>query len=162
MWLYTIKEGMKALETQGDSPPLTACEDYELEQLDVKMAFLHVLQKGTGPARKILGMEVVRDRGSRIRKVVGKYSKSTERLSDFEVFEEAAYFALQKAVMERFGVKRTKHINVRYYFIREIIKSKVIEVAKIGTKDNADDAFTKVVPGLKFKYCIEILGVGIN
>ncbi|GJT45490.1 hypothetical protein Tco_0954205 [Tanacetum coccineum] len=58
--------------------------------------------------------------------------------------------------------ERTKHINVRYHFIREIVKSKEIEVAKIGTKDNAVDAFTKVVPGLKFKYCMEILGVGIN
>ncbi|GJZ43671.1 putative reverse transcriptase domain-containing protein [Tanacetum coccineum] len=31
--------------------------------------------------------------------------------------------------------ERTKHINVRYYFIREIVKSKAIEVAKIGTED---------------------------
>nr|GEU92944.1 retrovirus-related Pol polyprotein from transposon TNT 1-94 [Tanacetum cinerariifolium] len=47
--------------------------------------------------------------------------------------------------------ERTKHINVRYHFIREIMKSKEIEVAKIGMKDNAADAFTKVVLGLKFK-----------
>ncbi|GJR71569.1 RNA-directed DNA polymerase, eukaryota, partial [Tanacetum coccineum] len=47
--------------------------------------------------------------------------------------------------------ERTKHINVRYHFIREIVESKQIGVAKIGMKDNAVDAFTKVVPGLKFK-----------
>ncbi|GJX33127.1 retrovirus-related pol polyprotein from transposon TNT 1-94 [Tanacetum coccineum] len=58
--------------------------------------------------------------------------------------------------------ERMKHINVRYHFIREIVESKEIEVAKIGTKDNAADTFIKVVPGLKFKYCMEILGVGIN
>ncbi|GKC45325.1 hypothetical protein Tco_1063047 [Tanacetum coccineum] len=58
--------------------------------------------------------------------------------------------------------ERTKHINVRYLFIREIVESKEIEVAKIGTKDNAADAFTKVVPGLKFNYCMKILGVGVN
>ncbi|GJY99068.1 retrotransposon protein, putative, ty1-copia subclass [Tanacetum coccineum] len=58
--------------------------------------------------------------------------------------------------------ERTKHINVRHHFIREIVESKEIEVAKIGTKDNVADAFTKVVPSLKFKYCIEILGVGDN
>ncbi|GJS90771.1 retrovirus-related pol polyprotein from transposon TNT 1-94 [Tanacetum coccineum] len=39
--------------------------------------------------------------------------------------------------------ERTKHINVRYHFIREIVESKEIGVAKIGTKDNAADAFTK-------------------
>ncbi|GKB52121.1 retrovirus-related pol polyprotein from transposon TNT 1-94 [Tanacetum coccineum] len=43
--------------------------------------------------------------------------------------------------------ERTKHINVRYHFIREIVESKEIGVAKIGTKDNAADVFTKVVPG---------------
>ncbi|GKB17957.1 hypothetical protein Tco_0851880, partial [Tanacetum coccineum] len=58
--------------------------------------------------------------------------------------------------------ERTKHINVRYHFIKEIVESKEIEVAKIGTKNNAADAFTKVVPGPKFKYCMKILGVGIN
>ncbi|GJX10007.1 RNA-directed DNA polymerase, eukaryota [Tanacetum coccineum] len=47
--------------------------------------------------------------------------------------------------------KRTKHVNLRYHFIKEIVESKEIEVAKIGTKDNAADAFTKVVPDLTEK-----------
>nr|GEV73848.1 retrotransposon protein, putative, Ty1-copia subclass [Tanacetum cinerariifolium] len=58
--------------------------------------------------------------------------------------------------------ERTKHINVRYHFIREIVEYKEIKVAKIGTKNIASDAFTKVVLCLKFKYCMEMLGVGIN
>ncbi|GKA28530.1 hypothetical protein Tco_0714775 [Tanacetum coccineum] len=56
----------------------------------------------------------------------------------------------------------TKHINVSYHFIREIVESKENEVAKIGTKYNAANVFTKVFPGPKFKYCMEILDVGIN
>ncbi|GJX33968.1 retrotransposon protein, putative, ty1-copia subclass [Tanacetum coccineum] len=82
---------------------------------------------------------------------------------------EAEYMALTEVVKESIWLKgllielgRTKHINVRYHFIREIVESKEIEVAKIGTYDNAADAFTKVVPGPKFKYCMEILGVGAN
>ncbi|GJW92965.1 hypothetical protein Tco_0172637 [Tanacetum coccineum] len=58
--------------------------------------------------------------------------------------------------------ERTKHINVRYHLIREIMESREIKVEKIGTEDNAADAFTKVVLGPKFKYCMEILGVGAN
>nr|GEX17404.1 aspartyl-tRNA synthetase [Tanacetum cinerariifolium] len=58
--------------------------------------------------------------------------------------------------------ERTKHINVRYHFIREIVDSIEIEVAKIGTNNNAANAVIKVVPGPKFKYCMKILGVGIN
>ncbi|GJY93789.1 hypothetical protein Tco_0509571 [Tanacetum coccineum] len=72
-----------------------------------------------------------------------------------------------KGIQIRYGrmtrkKKETKHINMRYHFIREIMESKEIEVAKIGTKDNAVDASTKVVPGPKFEYCMKILGVGIN
>nr|GFB81259.1 hypothetical protein [Tanacetum cinerariifolium]GFB81362.1 hypothetical protein [Tanacetum cinerariifolium] len=49
---------------------LTACEDYELEQLDVKTSFLHEFDmKELGLARKILRMEIIRDRGSRTLKV---------------------------------------------------------------------------------------------
>ncbi|GJV31084.1 retrovirus-related pol polyprotein from transposon TNT 1-94 [Tanacetum coccineum] len=46
--------------------------------------------------------------------------------------------------------------------LREIMESKEIGVAKIGTKHNAVDAFTKVVPGPKFKYCMKIRGVEAN
>nr|GEZ72740.1 hypothetical protein [Tanacetum cinerariifolium] len=44
----------------------------------------------------------------------------------------------------------------------EIVEHKEIKVAKIGTKNIASDAFTKVVLCLKFKYCMEMLGVWIN
>ena len=50
--------------------------------------------------------------------------------------------------------KRTKHIDVRYHFIREI---KVIKVNKIGTADNLAD--TKLVPSRKFEHCLELLDV---
>ncbi|GJZ02058.1 retrotransposon protein, putative, ty1-copia subclass [Tanacetum coccineum] len=73
---------------------------------------------------------------------------------------EAEYMALTKAVKESIWLKGLLiKLGVN---LREIVESKEIEVVKIGMKDNANDAFTKVVPGPKFKYCMEILGVGIN
>ncbi|GKC88245.1 retrotransposon protein, putative, ty1-copia subclass [Tanacetum coccineum] len=314
-WVRAMKEEMSSLKENRilelvDQPPgqkmglttmrvikaillLTACEDYELEQLDVKMAFLHgnleetiymrqppglkkeratsngfshnnydscvyfkefapdFDMKELGLAKKILGMEIVRDRvglcaiGSTLQgslmylmmctrpdiayavSIVSRsrnqgkhvdvdgfvdadYAKDPDKGKSITGYvfmvhgcvvswkatlqhvvalstTEAEYMALTEAVKESIWLKgqliklgvnlrsvvvncdnqsaiylsrnamfheRTKHINVRYHFIREIVESKEIEVAKIGTKDN--------VPGLKFKYCMKILGVGIN
>nr|GEV16929.1 retrovirus-related Pol polyprotein from transposon TNT 1-94 [Tanacetum cinerariifolium] len=53
--------------------------------------------------------------------------------------------------------ERTKHINVSYHFIKEVLEAKTVKVLKVGTKHNAADALTKVVPGLKLQHCLELL-----
>ncbi|GJR40446.1 retrotransposon protein, putative, ty1-copia subclass [Tanacetum coccineum] len=58
--------------------------------------------------------------------------------------------------------ERTKHINVRYHFIREVLEANTVKVLKMGTEHNAADALTKVVPGLKFQHCLELLNVGVG
>nr|GFC37010.1 retrovirus-related Pol polyprotein from transposon TNT 1-94 [Tanacetum cinerariifolium] len=58
--------------------------------------------------------------------------------------------------------ERTKHINVRYHFIREVLEAKTVEVLKVGTEHNAADALTKVIPGHKLQHCFELLSVGIG
>nr|GEZ20399.1 retrovirus-related Pol polyprotein from transposon TNT 1-94 [Tanacetum cinerariifolium] len=57
---------------------------------------------------------------------------------------------------------RTKHINVCYHFVREVLKAKTVKVLKVGTEHNAADALTKVVPGLKLQHCLEFPNVGIG
>ncbi|GJX38401.1 retrovirus-related pol polyprotein from transposon TNT 1-94 [Tanacetum coccineum] len=42
--------------------------------------------------------------------------------------------------------ERTKHINVRYHFIRDALEAKTVEVLKVGTEHNVADALTKVNP----------------
>lgn len=46
--------------------------------------------------------------------------------------------------------ERTKHIDVKLYFIRDVVSSGRIEVEKIDTDDNPADAFTKVLSVAKF------------
>ena len=53
--------------------------------------------------------------------------------------------------------KRTKHIDVRYHFLRS---EKRIQVQKIGIADNPADMFTKPVPVSKFQHCLDLLNVG--
>jgi hypothetical protein len=55
--------------------------------------------------------------------------------------------------------ERTKHIDVRYHFIRDIIYQKQVEVKKIGTAENPADMMTKPIPVVKFKFCLDLIGV---
>ncbi|CAL1377182.1 unnamed protein product [Linum trigynum] len=52
--------------------------------------------------------------------------------------------------------ERTKHIYVRYHFLR--IKKR-IKVKKVGTANNPADMFTKPVPRGKFEHCLDLLNV---
>ncbi|KAL5547707.1 hypothetical protein UlMin_002938 [Ulmus minor] len=56
--------------------------------------------------------------------------------------------------------ERTKHVDVRYHFIREKVTERKILVEKISTEDNPADAGTKVLPLSKFKLCFDLLRVG--
>ena len=57
--------------------------------------------------------------------------------------------------------ERTKHIDVHYHFLREIISQDNIIVRKIGTSDNAAHMLTKPIPISKFQPCLDIIGVHI-
>ena len=45
---------------------------------------------------------------------------------------------------------RTKHIDVRFHFVRDVLDEEDIELMKILTKNNPSDMLTKVVTGVKF------------
>ncbi|GKA01514.1 retrovirus-related pol polyprotein from transposon TNT 1-94 [Tanacetum coccineum] len=75
--------------------------------------------------------------------------------------KDAEYMTLTEAVKEAIWL-RTKHINVRYHFIREVLEAKTVKVLKLGTEHNAADALTKVVSELKLQHCLELLNVGVE
>ena len=54
---------------------------------------------------------------------------------------------------------RTKHIDVRFHFIREIIDEGNILLQKIRTADNPADMLTKVVTGIKFQHCLDLINI---
>ena len=47
---------------------------------------------------------------------------------------------------------RTKHIDVRFHFVRVILDDGDIELLKVHTKENPADMLTKVVSGVKFTH----------
>ena len=55
--------------------------------------------------------------------------------------------------------ERMKHIDVKFHFVREILDESDIELQKIHTKENPADMLTKIVPGIKFALCNELLHI---
>ena len=54
---------------------------------------------------------------------------------------------------------RMKHNDIRFHFIREILDVDDIDLQKIHTKENPVDMLTKVVSGVKFAHCKELLHI---
>jgi len=54
---------------------------------------------------------------------------------------------------------RSKHIGVKYQFVRDVLKDGDIEMKKIHTKDNPASILTKVVPSVKFNHCKNLLQI---
>ena len=54
---------------------------------------------------------------------------------------------------------KTKHIDVQYHFVRDMIEDKKVLLVKVDTLKNTADVFTKSVSSEKFSWCRETMGV---
>ena len=53
--------------------------------------------------------------------------------------------------------QRTKHIDVRYHHIRQLVQDKVLEVKRVPTEHNLADLFTKALPKDRFRKLTSII-----
>nr|GFA50840.1 retrovirus-related Pol polyprotein from transposon TNT 1-94 [Tanacetum cinerariifolium] len=54
---------------------------------------------------------------------------------------------------------RAKHIDVRYYFIKEHVENGIVELYFVQTEYQLADIFTKLLPRERFNFLIEKLGM---
>nr|GEV48328.1 retrovirus-related Pol polyprotein from transposon TNT 1-94 [Tanacetum cinerariifolium] len=54
---------------------------------------------------------------------------------------------------------RTKHLDVRYHFIKDHVEKGTIELYFVGTEYQLADLFTKSLPEARFKFLVEKLGM---
>ena len=57
---------------------------------------------------------------------------------------------------------RTKHIDVRYHWLRLAIEEQTLQLEKVHTDDNVADMLTKVVPREKLELCAKLAGMEMN
>ena len=55
--------------------------------------------------------------------------------------------------------KRTKHIDVKLYFIRLEVSKGTMKMLKVHTDQNPADMLTKAVPSVKFNFCLSLAGI---
>ena len=55
--------------------------------------------------------------------------------------------------------ERSKHLDVKFYYIRNVITQKDVELVKVHTVENLSDMLTKDLPAHRFKYLLYELKV---
>jgi hypothetical protein len=55
--------------------------------------------------------------------------------------------------------ERSKHIDVKYHYVRDIVTQGKLKVCKISTHDNPTDMIRKPVPVAKFELCSSLVGI---
>lgn len=71
-------------------------------------------------------------------------------------YDSHSVICLTKNDMYQF---KTKHIDIKHHFIRDIVAEVKIKVDKIHTDENPADMLTKSLSNTKFKHCLDLVGV---
>ncbi|GJW24833.1 hypothetical protein Tco_0038644 [Tanacetum coccineum] len=54
---------------------------------------------------------------------------------------------------------KIKHIDIRYYFIKEHVEKGIVEIYFVGTEYQLADLFTKALPKKRFEYLVHRIGM---
>jgi len=54
---------------------------------------------------------------------------------------------------------KTKHISVKYYYVRDTVAAGEIVVKKVHTSENPADMLTKPLLMAKFKHCLNLVSI---
>ena len=58
--------------------------------------------------------------------------------------------------------ERTKHIDVKLYFLRAVVSKGEVVIEKIHTNDNPTNMLTKALTTIKFKHCLSLINILSN
>lgn len=65
----------------------------------------------------------------------------------------------QKLAVNAVYHKRTKHIDVKYHYVRELLEQKLVVLKYLPTEHMVADIFTKSLPVFKHNYCVTNLNM---
>ena len=89
-----------------------------------------------------------------VAKIVFKYGLVQEAIR-IDCDSQSAIFLAKNPAYH----SKTKHIDVQYHFVRDIIEDRNLLLVKVDTLKNTLDALTKSVSSEKFSRCRETMGI---
>ena len=54
---------------------------------------------------------------------------------------------------------KTKHIDIRHHFVRDVFKEKEFDLQYVSTDDQTADFLTKALPRAKHEHCVKLCGL---
>ena len=121
-----------------------------------KASLQPVVALSTTEAEYIAVTEVIKE-GIWLRGLLGELSSCSDKIDILCDSQSAIHLTKDQMFHER-----TKHIDIKYHFVRDVISRGDISVKKISTHENPADMLTKPLPRIKFKHCLNLIGVADN
>ena len=82
-----------------------------------------------------------------MKKLIGDYGLSQETMVVY--YDNSSTIDISKNLVQH---SKTRHIEIRYYFIRELVERKVVTLEYIPTKCQNVDIFTKPLDRSKLEF----------
>ena len=91
--------------------------------------------------------------------LLGKTKREVDEFMDFIVYTDSSS---AKALAQRRGVGRLKHVDLRHLWIQSCVRQKLLRLKKVGTVNNVADLNTKNLSAVRRKYLFGLCGLSEN
>ena len=89
-----------------------------------------------------------------MKRMIDDYGFSQDTMAIY--YDNTSAISISKNLMQ---YSRTKHANIRHYFIKDLVELKIVLLEHINPKHQLADFFTKLVNGLRFEFFRKVIGV---